>query len=88
MVFERDQNLMIERYTRKLGNQFVSSILAATARSCYEDAPSAELSFICLLADEKRPVFFDWLARPNAPALAQCMREPSLRGKDRGRASS
>ena len=27
IVFERDQDLMIERYTRKLGNQFVSSIL-------------------------------------------------------------
>ena len=31
IIFERDQNLMIERYTRKLGNQFVSSILRATA---------------------------------------------------------
>jgi len=78
IVFERDQNLQIERYTRKLGSQFVSSILSGNGAVVYDGAPSAELSFVCLLADDKRPVFFQWVARPNAPAAMQCLRHPDL----------
>jgi uncharacterized protein YecT (DUF1311 family) len=78
IVFERDQNLQIERYTRKLGSQFVSSILTGNGAVVYDGAPSAELSFVCLLADEKRAVFFQWVARPNAPAAMQCLRNPDL----------
>jgi uncharacterized protein YecT (DUF1311 family) len=78
IVFERDQNLLIERYTRKLGSQFVSSILSGNGAVVYDGAPSSELSFVCLLADEKRPVFFQWVARPNAPAAAHCLRHPDL----------
>ena len=83
VVFERDQNLMIERYTRKLGTQFVSSILRGNGAVVLDNAPSAELSFICLLADDKRAVFFEWLPRANPSALAQCTRDDSLRGKPR-----
>ena len=82
-MFERDQNLQIERYTRKLGNQFVSSILRGNGAVVLEGAPSAELSFICLLADDKRAVFFDWLPRANVPALTQCTRDGALRDKPR-----
>jgi len=83
VVLERDSSLSLERYSGKVGNQPVSSILTGNGAVVYEAAPSAELSFICLLADEKRPVFFSWQARPNAPALAQCGRSESLRGKER-----
>jgi uncharacterized protein YecT (DUF1311 family) len=83
IVFERDQNLMIERYTRKLGNQFVSSILRGNGAVVLDNAPSAELSFICLLANDKQAVFFDWLPRANASAMAQCTRDDSLRDKPR-----
>jgi len=83
VVIERDSNLNIERYSGKVGNQPVSSILTGNGAVVYEGAPSAELSFICLLADEKRPVFFSWQARSNVPALAQCGRSESLRGKER-----
>ena len=83
IVFERDQNLQIERYTRKLGSQFVSSILRGNGAVVLDGAPSAELSFICLLANEKRAVFFDWLPRPNVPALTQCTRDGALRAKPR-----
>jgi uncharacterized protein YecT (DUF1311 family) len=76
VVFERDQNLLIERYTRKLGSQLVSSILTGNGAVVYDGAPSSELSFVCLLAGEKRPVFFQWVARPNAPAIMQCVRNP------------
>jgi uncharacterized protein YecT (DUF1311 family) len=81
IILERDQNLSIERYSRKLGNQFVSSILRGNGAVILEGAPSAELSFICLLADDKRAVYFEWLARPNAPALLQCTRDPGLKAK-------
>jgi len=83
VVLERDSSLSLERHSGKVGNQPVSSILTGNGAVVYADAPSAELSFICLLADEKRPVFFSWQARPNAPALAQCVRSESLRGKER-----
>jgi len=83
IVFERDQNLLIERYTRKLGSQFVSSILSGNGAVVYDGAPSSELSFVCLLADEKRPLFFQWVARPNAPAAMQCLRDPDLQKRPR-----
>jgi uncharacterized protein YecT (DUF1311 family) len=83
IVFERDQNLQIERYTRKIGNQFVSSILRGNGAVVLDGAPSAELSFICLLVDEKRAVFFDWLPRANVPAVAQCTRDGAFRDKPR-----
>ena len=83
IVFERDQNLSIERYTRKLGSQFVSSILRGNGAVVLDGAPSAELSFICLLADDKRAVFFDWLPRANPAAIAQCTRDSAMRDKPR-----
>ena len=82
VVLERDASLNLERYSGKVGNQPVSSVLTGNGAVVYEGAPSAELSFICLLADEKRPVFFSWQARPNVPALAQCGRSRSLHGKE------
>ena len=82
-LIERDRNLFIERYTRKAGTQFVSSVLSGNGSVVYPDAPSAELSFVCLLADDKRPVFFTWLPRQDTSALAQCTREDSVRAKSR-----
>jgi len=83
IVFERDQSLQIERYTRKLGSQFVSSILRGNGAVVLEGAPSAELSFICLLADDKRAVFFEWVPRTNVGPLTQCTRDGALRDKPR-----
>lgn len=83
VVIERDQWLSIERYTRKMGNQFVSSILRGNGAVVLENAPSAELSFICLLADDKRALFFEWLPRANAPALVQCSRDEAFRDQPR-----
>jgi uncharacterized protein YecT (DUF1311 family) len=83
VVFERDRYLLIERYTRKVGNQFVSSVLTGNGAVVYSGTPSAELSFLCLLADEKRAVFFTWLPRQDAGALAQCTRDDALRAKSR-----
>jgi uncharacterized protein YecT (DUF1311 family) len=83
IVIERDDALSIERYTRKVGNQFVASILRGNGAVVLDGAPSAELAFICLLADDKRAVFFEWLPRPNASALAQCTRDAALREQPR-----
>jgi uncharacterized protein YecT (DUF1311 family) len=82
VVIERDANLSIERNSRKIGSQPVSSILTGNAAVVYGGTPSVELSFLCVLADEKRPVFFAWQPRANAPALAQCARNEDLRGKE------
>ena len=83
IIFERDQELVIERYTRKLGSQFVSSVLKGNGAVVLDGAPSAELSFICLLASDKQALFFDWLPRAHPSALAQCTRDDELRGKPR-----
>jgi uncharacterized protein YecT (DUF1311 family) len=83
VVIDRDANLVIERYTRKLGSQHVASILTGNGAVAFYNAPSAELAFICLLADAKRPVFFDWLPRRDASAMAQCTRDESVREKPR-----
>jgi len=72
VVIERDHSLVIERYTRKVGNQFVSSILTGNGAVVFANAPSAELAFICLLADDKRAVFFEWLPRRDASAHPTC----------------
>ena len=84
VVIERDANLSFEREARKLGSQPVSSILTGNGAVVFEGAPSAELSFLCLLADEKRVVFFSWQPRPNAPVLAQCTRTDAMRSSAQG----
>lgn len=84
VVIDRDANLSLEREARKVGTQSVSAILTGNGAVVFEGAPSAELSFLCLLADEKRPVFFAWQPRPHAPALAQCTRSEGLRTKAAG----
>ena len=83
VILERDHNLVIERYTRKVGNQFVSSILTGNGAVVFANAPSAELAFICLLADDKRAVFFEWLPRRDASAMAQCTRDDTTRANPR-----
>jgi len=63
VVFKRDQALTIERYTRDVGSQFVSSVLMGNGVLVMKDGVKDEQPFICLLADEKRAVFFYWLPR-------------------------
>lgn len=74
VVFDRDADLVIERYTRKAGSQFVSSLLHGNGAIVLAQGVPIEMSFVCLLADEKRAVFLDWRPRRDAPVLAQCRR--------------
>jgi hypothetical protein len=83
VLFERDASLSIDRYARKVGNQFVSSVLTGNGAVVLKEAPSVELSFICLLASDQRPVFFNWLPRQNVPALEQCRRSEEVRARTR-----
>ena len=79
VIFERDHELSLERYTRNVGTQFVSSVLTGNGSVMIEGAPSAELSFVCLLADEKRALFFQWMPRANPSAFKQCSRGSAQR---------
>ena len=74
LAFDRDAALVIERYTRKMGNQFVASILTGNGAILRTVGPAVELSFVCLLANEKQALFFYWIPRKDAPSLAQCRR--------------
>ena len=74
VVFDRDRDLNIDRYTRKVGGQFVSSLLYGNGAIVFAKAPAVEMSFLCLLADERRAVFFHWTPRRDAPVFAQCNR--------------
>jgi hypothetical protein len=77
VVFDRDASLSIERYTKKAGSQFVSSLLVGNGAIVYPRGLAVEMSFVCLLASDKQAVFFDWRPRHDASALVQCRR-----GKD------
>jgi hypothetical protein len=83
IVIDRDRTLLVERYGRKMGSQRIALILTGNGAVVLPGTPSAELSFVCLLADEKRAVFFNWLPRGNVSALAQCTRSKEMRGKTR-----
>jgi len=75
VVFEQDRELNIDRYTGKVGSQFVSSLLYGNGAIVYGGGvPAVEMTFLCLLADDKRAVFFYWVPRRDAPAFAQCRR--------------
>ena len=80
VVFDRDRELNIARYTRKLGSQFVSSLLYGNGAVTYPQVAAIEMSFVCLLADQKRALFFYWTPRRDAPVLAQCRRGPDAAG--------
>lgn len=79
LAFDNDRQLIIERVTRKLGSQFVASALSGNGAILRRAGPAVELSFVCLLADDKRALYFHWTPRRHAPSLAQCRR-----GKDSG----
>lgn len=58
VVFVNDQDTVIEKYTDKVGSQFVSSVLTGRATIERAAGPARKLRYLCLLADEKTPVFF------------------------------
>ena len=81
VLIERDASLLIARGARKAGSQPVGAVLTGNGAIVFAGSPSAELSFVCLLADEKRAVFFSWVPRGDASVLASCTRSAQLRGQ-------
>ena len=79
VVIDRDDKLQLVRRARKAGSQPVSAVLTGNGAIVLSGAPSAELAFVCLLSDDKRAVYFDWLPRGDASPLAACTRDPGLR---------
>jgi hypothetical protein len=58
VVFVNDKDTVIERYTENVGSQFVSSILTGKATIERNSGKAQKLRYLCLLADDKTPVFF------------------------------
>jgi uncharacterized protein YecT (DUF1311 family) len=85
--FDKDRHLNLERVARKLGSQFVGSALFGNGAVLLASGPAVEMSFLCLLADERRPLYFHWTLRRDAPVLAQC-RRTSAAGPDLGKCFS
>jgi hypothetical protein len=57
LALVNDDDLLIERYTEKVGTQFVSSVL--TGRATVTAAGGQRtIRFLCLLADDRHAVFF------------------------------
>ena len=87
IVFERDQNLQIERYTRKLGNQFVSSILRGNGAVC--STARRARSSVHLPAGRRQARGFLRLRRaPTVPGARAMQRATARCATSRGRASS
>jgi hypothetical protein len=74
VVLDDDRHLHLERRARKLGSQPVAATLSGHGALLREAGPPVEMSFVCLLAGGQRALWFHWLPRRDAPALAQCRR--------------
>jgi hypothetical protein len=76
LAIDHDRHLHFERRARKLGSQAVGASLSGHGAIVLEAGAPVEVSFQCLLASEKRALWFHWLPRRDAPSLAQCRRVP------------
>ena len=59
-----DKELEIDRYTEKVGSQFVSSILSGNGVIRGGRGGDAGGTFICLLESDRRAVFFFFRSKP------------------------
>lgn len=76
LAIDNDRHLYFERRARKLGSQAVGATLSGHGAIVLEAGPPVEVSFLCLLASDKRALGFHWLPRRDASSLAQCRRVP------------
>jgi len=74
LAFDNDRHLLLQREVRKLGSQPVGASLSGHGALVREIGPAVEISFLCLLADDGRALWFHWLPRRDASALRQCRR--------------
>lgn len=76
LAIDNDRHLYFERRVRKLGSQAVGASLSGHGAIVLQAGPPVEVSFLCLLASDKRALGFHWLPRRDASSLAQCRRVP------------
>ena len=57
LALVNDDDLVIDRYTERVGSQFVSSVLTGRAAVTAADG-TRTIRFLCLLADDRHAVFF------------------------------
>lgn len=81
VVFANDRHLGLNRHSKKVGSQPVASILYGNGSIVVPHVAATEMQFVCLLADEKRPVFFYWAPRLDGSTLVSCTRGPETRAK-------
>ena len=74
LAFDNDRHLYFERATRRLGSQPIGAALSGHGAIVRTVGPAVEMAFLCLLASDKRALWFHWLPRRDAPALGQCRR--------------
>jgi len=74
LAFDNDRHLHFERETRKLGSQPIGASLSGHGAIVREVGPAVEMAFLCLLANDRRALWFHWMPRRDAPALRQCRR--------------
>ena len=76
LAIDNDRHLYFERRARKLGSQALGASLSGHGAIVLEAGPPVEMSFLCLLASDKRALGFHWLPRRDASSLTQCRRVP------------
>lgn len=71
---DADRHLLLERERAKLGSQPIGASLSGYGAIVPPSGPPTEIAFVCLLASEKRALWFHWLPRRDAATLQQCRR--------------
>jgi hypothetical protein len=74
LELDNDRHLDLVREARRIGSQPVSATLSGHGAVVRRAGPALELAFVCLLAGEKRALWFHWTPRRDAAALRQCQR--------------
>jgi hypothetical protein len=74
LAIDNDRHLHLAREARKIGSQPVSAVLSGHGAIVRRAGPAIEVAFVCLLAGEKRALWFHGAPRRDATALRQCQR--------------
>lgn len=74
LEIDRDRHLYLERERAKLGSQPIGASLSGYGAIVPPSGPPTEIAFVCLLASQKRALWFHWLPRRDAATLQQCRR--------------
>jgi hypothetical protein len=74
LEFDNDRHLFFKRESGKLGRQNIGASLSGYGAIVRAVGPAVEMAFLCLLANDRRALWFHWMPRRDAPTLRQCRR--------------